>query len=263
MTPIELRLKLRLGTQLGLVALAVVTKSYYSAASVNQLRWILAPTALMVRILTGSRFEFESYTGYVNADHSFVIAASCAGVNFLITAFLMLSLNKLWKTYRHHQIAVSSWKFIPIAALCAYLATLAANTVRISTALRMRGRQIDVGLNANQLHRLEGILIYFGFLLLLFVVSDRLAQSKESVPSRRPGLLRQSLFPLAIYYATTLGVPLANSLRASGTVEPGFWEHSIFVLAAPLALILVIAALRSLTGAQSSNFSLRFRKQAI
>src|SRR6185436_18980102 len=75
---------------------AGAVKLYYSTASVNQLRWILVPTTAMVELVTGSRFEFESYAGYISSDRSFVIAASCAGVNFLITAFLMLSLRKLW-----------------------------------------------------------------------------------------------------------------------------------------------------------------------
>src|SRR5712691_8663665 len=79
------------------VLCAAVVKLYYSTASVNQLRWILAPTTLLVELVSGSRFEFESHAGYINSDHSFVIAASCAGVNFLITAFLMLSLRKLWR----------------------------------------------------------------------------------------------------------------------------------------------------------------------
>src|SRR6185295_16039739 len=75
---------------------AAGVKLYYSTASVNQLRWILAPTTFLVQLVTGYQFEFESYAGYIKSDRTFVIAASCAGVNFLITAFLMLALRKLW-----------------------------------------------------------------------------------------------------------------------------------------------------------------------
>ena len=72
---------------------AVVVKLYYSTTGVNQLRWILAPTTFVVELISGSRFEFESYAGYMSSDRKFLIAASCAGVNFLITSFLMLSLR--------------------------------------------------------------------------------------------------------------------------------------------------------------------------
>ena len=126
--------------QLVVVLLCALTlKLYYSTASANQLRWILAPTTVLVELVSGTPFEFESHAGYITSDRSFVIAASCAGVNFLITAFLMLSLRKLWRDRSRNPPVNVAWKFIPAAALFAYLATLVANTVRISTALRLHG----------------------------------------------------------------------------------------------------------------------------
>ncbi|HSS21293.1 MAG TPA: exosortase K [Pyrinomonadaceae bacterium] len=232
----------RIGQLVAVLLVAGSIKQYYSTASVNQLRWILAPTSAAVQFVTGSKFEFESYTGYVNSDHSFVIAASCAGVNFLITAFLMLALSRVWQTRADTGPGKPVWLFIPLAAGCAYLATVVANTVRIATAVRLHGQSIDAGgLNPNQLHRLEGIVIYFGFLLLLFVLSERVANRKDV---NRPSLLRQSLFPLFIYYATALGVPLLNSVRHSGIIAADFWEHSAFVLVAPLTLVLPPAIFR-------------------
>jgi exosortase K len=226
---------------------AAVVKLYYSTASVNQLRWILAPTTCVVEFVSGSRFEFEAYAGYINGDRSFVIAASCAGVNFLITAFLMLTLRKLWQAGTRGL----AWSFIPCAALFAYFATVVANTVRISTALLVPRK---VGwLNAAQLHRFEGILVYFGFLLLLLFVSERINYSPEpkGQVSRRklgwasitgetpvPCLLRQIFFLLAIYYGTTLAIPLANGAYHRGA---DFWEHALFVILIPLLLLLPVA----------------------
>ena len=63
--------------QLIVVLLCALTlKQYYSTANVNELRWILAPTTVLVELVSGSRFEFESYAGYINSDRSFVIAAN-------------------------------------------------------------------------------------------------------------------------------------------------------------------------------------------
>ena len=261
------------------VLCAAVVKLYYSTASVNQLRWILAPTTVAVELVTGLRFEFESYAGYMNSDRSFLIAASCAGVNFLITSFLMLSLRKLWRD-REQSIA---WSFIPRAAGFAYLTTLVANTVRISTALRLRGMPVDLEwLSPGQLHRFEGIFIYFGFLLLLFAVSEKMSyrtlsgpgsaagqpgwsgrmlslnSENPSGPARRFDLGRRSLFPLFIYYATTLGIPLANVACRPGTVAAGFWEHSVFVLLTPLLLIVLLAAFRFFRDRQTGRMSWRW-----
>jgi exosortase K len=241
---------------------AGVVKLYYSTASVNQLRWILAPTSTIVEFVSNSRFEFESYAGYINSDRSFVIAASCAGVNFLITSFLMLSLRELWRD-RSRNI---SWAFIPVAALFAYVATVTANTVRISTALRLRQMSFETSwLSPSELHRLEGIVIYFGFLLLLFLLNERLRTGKGSdrtlsVASNsftRAGkhdrLLKQALFPLFIYYATTLGVPLANGAFRRGFTAINFWEHLGFVLLIPLVLIIPLVVFRFINSVREAD----------
>jgi exosortase K len=222
---------------------AFTLKLYYSAASANQLRWILAPTTALVELVSGASFEFESHAGYLSSDRSFLIARSCAGVNFLITAFLMLSMRRLVR----HREQGRSWRFIPTALTIAYLVTLIANTARITIALRMQKMPAGIGwLSPDQFHRLEGIFVYFGFLLLLFVISEKMDSEKSS------GLLRQSFFPLVVYYATTLGIPLANGAWLQGA---DFWEHSLFVLLVPLLLMLPVAALHLIAYIKEGNLT--------
>jgi exosortase K len=211
---------------------AFALKLFYSTAGANELRWILAPTTACVELVSGVSFTFESHAGYISEDRSFLIAPSCAGINFLITAFLMLSLRKLSKDPAKN----ITWVFIPITAMTAYLVTLVANTTRI--AIAMRPEPAEAGwLNPHQLHRFEGILVYFGCLQLLFMVSETMSSERTS------GLFRQSFFPLLVYYATMLAIPLANGAYSQGT---DFWEHSLFVLLIPLLLILPIPAFRFL-----------------
>lgn len=220
------------------VLCAAAVKLYYSAASVNQLRWILAPTTAAVELVSGSRFEFERHAGYLSGDRGFLIAASCAGVNFLISAFLMLSLRRLWGDRARD----AGWRFIPWAALCAYGATIVANTIRISTALRLRAASPEAGwLGPSHAHRVEGIFIYFGFLLLLFVVSEMMGHESEPRARTARGLFRRACCPLLCYYATTLGIPLANGAYRQGA---DFWMHALFVFLIPLLLLLPLAALR-------------------
>jgi exosortase K len=222
----------RIAQSVVVLAGAFTLKLFYSAASADQLRWILAPTTALVELVSGASFEFESYAGYMNSERNFLIANSCAGVNFLITAFLMLSLKKLLSDRSQN----AGWGFIPKAALIAYCATLIANTARISIALQMQKMPGKIGwLNHEQLHRFEGIFVYFGFLLLLFVVSEKIGAEKSS------GLFRQTFLPLIVYYATMLGIPLANGAYRQGSI---YWEHSIFVLLIPFLLILPLAAFR-------------------
>ncbi len=244
--------------QLAVVLLAAIAlKQYYSTASVNQLRWILAPTTAIVEFITGSQFQFESHAGYMNKEGTFLIAASCAGVNFLLTAFLMLSLRRLWLQRN------TAWKFIPAAALIAYVATLVTNTVRISTALRLQKTPLEISwLSGNQLHRLEGIFIYFGFLLLLFLISERIPGSTfdstsggkfetSSSNTKVQDLWQQSVFPLLIYYATTIGIPFITAVYRRGSVGPEFWEHLLFVSLTPLVLLVPIVMLSLYRGIHS------------
>lgn len=211
------------------LACAFALKQYYSTATAGQLRWILAPTTACVELVSSTTFEFESGAGYMSSDRSFLIAKSCAGVNFLLAAFLMLSTRRLLRD----PSKTIAWGFIPAAGVIAYVVTLVANTARISIALQAN-RSDDVSwLNPSQLHRVEGIFIYFGFLLLLFVISEGIASKNTSA------LFKKSLFPLLVYYATTLGMPMLNGAYRQGA---DFWEHTLFVLLIPLVMILPVAA---------------------
>jgi exosortase K len=212
---------------------AFALKLHYSTATVNQLRWILYPTKLLVELISGQAFQFESHAGYMSGNHLFLIAASCAGVNFMITAFLMLSLMRLWNN-RSQRI---SWTFFPKAMLVAYVVTIVANALRISLALQMQQTGLKISsLDGNQLHRLEGILVYFGALLLLFVISERNISFTSTSPLC---LLRRYSFPLLIYYGCTLVLPLARGAYRAND----FWEHSLFVMLTPLLVILLVATI--------------------
>ena len=242
---------------IGVLLAAASVKFYYSNASVNELRWILAPTASLVELITGTRFAFESHAGYMSSDYTFLIAASCAGVNFLITAFLMLA---LWELWRKREAGVS-WNYFAAVALIAYGTTIVANTTRIAIALQLRKTPVEIGLSAAQLHRFEGIVVYFGFLTLLFFVGDyvsrksshqgrgitSLAKSSSSGQTsslNRFGFWLRLLFPMVVYYAVTLGIPLANGAFRK---EAYFAEHTVFVLLTPLLVMLPVILWRVIT----------------
>jgi exosortase K len=216
------------------VTAALALKAFYSTANVNELWWILGPTAYVVEIVTGERFTFEAYAGYINNEHSFIIASSCSGVNFLISAFLMLTIGRL---LRHGRV---SWSFLPLAAAVTYLTTIVANTIRITTALGLRRSAVDiVWIHPDQLHRFEGILIYFGFLVLLFVFMEKVDPSSRKqhlVPAHR-----RYIFPLLIYYATTLGIPLVNAIYRGTGFGAEIREHLLIVLIIPALITSAIA----------------------
>ena len=212
-------------TQLAVIfAAAFGLKYHYSTASVNELRWILAPTTFLVEFISGMHFRFESHAGYLSDDRSFLIATPCSGVNFLIIAFVMLAVGKLWRDRD------MGWQFLPLAMVVAYVTTLIANTTRIAVALYLR--IVDTGFEYEDVHRIEGIVVYFVFLMLLFFGSEKFA---TRFPKEPGAMSRRLIIPLGIYYAVTLGVPFVR-----GGLEDQFWNHALIVIITPLVLVLPI-----------------------
>jgi hypothetical protein len=151
----------------------------------------------------------------------------------------MLVLVPLWRKRN----GSARLRILPLALVAAYLTTILANTVRVSVALLLLRMDADlIWINPEQLHRFEGIFVYFGFLLILFVLIEGSEKTHRS-HGRDPSLSHRRFFlPLVIYWAMTLTVPLANGAHRQGAI---FWEHCAFVLFAPLVLLLPLALLRS------------------
>lgn len=195
---------------------AYALKHFYSTAEPDQLRWILAPTARIIQLLTGVSFAFEPGAGYLNREHLILIAPACSGINFLITAFVMLSFLRLAEG--------KGWLSIPASALMAYAATLLTNAVRITLSMQLQKAQLTAGwLDAARVHRIEGIVIYFGFLLVLFVCGS--------------SFRRNLWIPVIVYYIAAIGVPFLNGAFRQGSP---FWEHIAFVFILPMLVLLAI-----------------------
>ena len=150
------------------IVCAILVKYYYSTTSVDQLRWILAPTTLGVELVTGFNFEFESHAGYMISDRSFLIAAPCAGVNFLITAFLMLSLRRLWSWFSKRSANLSG-AHTREAGLPTSRRLL--QYVRISTSLWLRGMADEMVGEPESTAPRRSIFVYLGS-CFVFIVSE-------------------------------------------------------------------------------------------
>jgi exosortase K len=214
----------RIATVLIALIATYAFKHYYSTAGANELRWILLPTTVLVEILSGKIFEFELHAGYMEEGNHFLIGPSCSGGNFFLTACLLLVI--VW-------IQKPVWLSLPFSALTAYLSTILSNAVRISLSMTLQERGVEYGwLDGARIHRIEGILVYFGFLLLLFELATLWT---------RPAGFRRYM-PLLIYFAVTLGIPFANGAFHQGS---RFWEHALFTIILPMVIVLVVRLYRS------------------
>jgi exosortase K len=214
-------------TKLAIVALALFLmwgiKRHYADAPVDDLHWMLGPTARLVTALTGTVFEWEAGAGYLSRERLFLIEKACAGINFLIAAFGMVT----WTLLRRVESWASGAGVLLTSGIAAYSAAVVVNAGRIAVGMWLAARPLHGNwITVAQLHRVEGIAFYFGGLVVLYELVRRLDD--------RPQPVRRLAIPLVCYYVVTIGVPLANGAADTGAV---FIEHALSVLFVPLAFI--------------------------
>jgi exosortase K len=156
-------------------------KRYYSDARADDLWWILGPTARLVGAITGSAFMLEPGTGYLSRERLFVIEKACAGINFMIAAFGTLT----FVLRRRVRSWLSGAGVMGISLLASYSAAVLVNAARITVAMWLAAHSLTVArLTAAHVHRLEGIVVYFGGLMLVHEVAVRVDRSATAVQVR-------------------------------------------------------------------------------
>lgn len=160
----------------GGLALALVWwgKAFYSHASAEDLRPLLAPTAGLVSWVTGGQFVYEQGAGWLSREYTFLIAPVCAGMNFALAAFLALVAGAL-PSFASARAVLAR---LAIYAGVAYVATVLVNAARISLAIALHQGVIQLdGLSAGEVHRAEGIAVYLVGLCALFAAAQRVEQA--------------------------------------------------------------------------------------
>ena len=161
-------------TKICVLVVALVTawglKRHYADASADGLRWILSPTTWCVEVITGADFAATPGEGYFSADRMFLIAKSCAGVNFMIAAFGML----IFALSNRVESAISAASVLVVSLAASYAAAVLVNAARITLAMALAAHPIDgLSLRADDVHRIEGIVVYFGGLVALYELTRR------------------------------------------------------------------------------------------
>jgi exosortase K len=153
-------------------------KRHYADAVADDLVWILTPTAQLAGVMTQTTFEMQPGEGYLSRERLFLIEKSCAGVNFAIAAFGMLVITRL----RRVESAFSTVQVLVGTLLVSYAATVLVNAARIAIAMWLADH-LQATISAADVHRIEGIVVYFGGLVML----HELARLSPRVTSPRPG----------------------------------------------------------------------------
>ena len=164
-------MKMKIFVMASTVLIAWGLKRHYAAARADDLWWILSPVARLVGVMTRSSFAFQPGEGYFSRDRLFLIEKSCAGINFMIAAFGMLMLTLL------HRVGsrLAAARVLSVSLLASYSAAVLVNAVRIAIAMWLGAHPGALSaFSAADVHRVEGITVYFGGLVLLYELVQRL-----------------------------------------------------------------------------------------
>jgi exosortase K len=172
-------------TKLCVLAVAALViwgmKRHYADARADDLWWILSPTARMVGVVTGTVFAAVPEEGYVSHARLFIVEKSCAGINFMIAAFGMM----VFALFHRVGSGRSGACVLAVSLAASYCAALFVNATRITIAMWLADHPIALQtFTAADVHRFEGIAVYFTGLVLLHELVRRIEQSAVLVGSR-------------------------------------------------------------------------------
>ena len=210
--------------------IAFGVKAFYSHAGASDLGFVLAPSCWLAAHLGGVDLVPEDGAGFISDGYRMVVGPACAGVNFLIIAFLAICFSR-WRRVAGARERIAG---LLIAGVVAYAATILTNGLRIILAAHLFQLGRVGWLTPERLHRLAGIAIYG---VALVTLCRRLA------PERRSPLI-----PLVCYLGVAIGVPLLNGAARNRL----FVEHALVVT---LGSALLLAILHVSARIQRSKWS--------
>ena len=174
-------MKMKICVMVCAVLMAWGLKRHYAGARADDLGWILSPTARLVGVVTGQSFTMQPGEGYFSRDRLFLIEKSCAGVNFMVAGFGMLMFALL------HRVGsgMSAARVLCVSLLASYSAAVVVNAVRIVVAMWLAAQPVALSaFSTAEVHRVEGITVYFGGLVLLYELVQRLDRSMVPIGRR-------------------------------------------------------------------------------
>ncbi len=203
--------------------------------------WMLTPTVRWVGTLSGLSFEYLPHRGYINYFYRFLVAPSCAGIRFLMIAFLMLSLSFLYRIEKRRK----GWLWFGCSIAASYAATILVNSLRIIASIYLPLYLEKPGMNAgfltsDRLHTLIGTGVYFSSLCLLYLLASsafgRWFSDGDTapLPSCRPSRLHHPFVPAFWYLLAVLVLPFCKRILTNDWED--FGPYALLVLSTCFAV---------------------------
>jgi len=236
------------------LTVALGLKFHYSRVGSDDLEWILKPTAGLCQFITSVEFEPEPGSGYISRERRIIIAPSCAGVNFMIAAFVLASVTG--PIYLKKTRLKMFW--LAGSLVQAYLATIIVNAIRIIIAIyTIEANLGQAWLNPERIHRFQGIVVYFISLIVFYQLLHKILAGRSDIKyifKINSIGLNQSWVPFLTYSAIVLGIPIVKLAWQNNPCR--FIEHFFTVI----GVSLLISVLFYIVQRGSRSYDISFRK---
>lgn len=152
-------------TPLLIIVLAIILKSVFYDTPVEQVSWLLKPTALLTGLFLSIPFEWIAGAGYMDPEGRYLITPECSGLSFLTISSIFIGLLLI----RDRDKIKLPLYWGPVIIFACYLWTLLANTSRICGAIALERLKVSYPdlTSLGWLHYGEGLFVYFCFFLIL------------------------------------------------------------------------------------------------
>ncbi len=234
-------------------AVAFILRYFSKATDSDVINWMLAPTVRWVSVLSGITFEYLPHQGYASHAYYFLVAPSCAGIRFMMIAFLMLMFSSLHRIEKKK----SGYLWFCFSIIFSYLATILVNSIRITASIHLpfllkRAGLLDGWLTPDRLHTLTGTIVYFSSLCVIYLLSSSICKrwflrgdaetSSALSPTAPTGACRipsrRLIVPVFWYLLTVLVLPFCK--RVVTNDWEGFGQYALLVLASCFVIAAVL-----------------------
>lgn len=158
------------------LAVVLLVKISFDKADNASLVFILAPITKIVSIFHGSEFIFENGLGFFSTQLGITINKSCAGINFMLVVYSMLSFSYIHRCESLRRKVIYFIAIFPIS----YLMSLLTNSFRIIVSITMQRLSfLDDWTSPEVIHNLTGMFIFICFLFLLNYVFSTILKKER------------------------------------------------------------------------------------
>ncbi len=154
-----------------------ILKWFYTSASLNDVFFLLNPTAKFLSVVSGYDSVFSPVDGYYFAELQIVIDKSCSGFNLMLISFLLF----VFLLVQNAKKGTTKVIAMVLSFLLAYVFTILVNTSRILISILVQSKtDVIFSTQKGLIHEAIGVATNITFLIIAYLFIDRFLNKRNA-----------------------------------------------------------------------------------